>query len=182
MTLFGFDELVYVTLTLADAVDFARANAAYSRHVAQRPPARTTVVAPLVGGRRVQLDALAARTASATNRHNPDNANDNAHNDDDDDDDSDAEADADFVDDDESIWSRTDAVRQTVRVDTLHVQSVSHWCAGTTTTTTCRVPTDARARQTQGAGVHWTVCTSENGFPARRASCRRGCDSFARAG
>jgi 2-iminobutanoate/2-iminopropanoate deaminase len=57
----GLDRLVKTTVFLADLGDFAAMNSVYARHVAESPPARSTVeVAALPSGAKVEIEAIAA--------------------------------------------------------------------------------------------------------------------------
>jgi 2-iminobutanoate/2-iminopropanoate deaminase len=54
------DRLVKTTVFLQDLEDFAAMNEVYSRHVGDRPPARSTVeVAKLPSGALVEIEAIA---------------------------------------------------------------------------------------------------------------------------
>jgi 2-iminobutanoate/2-iminopropanoate deaminase len=60
----GFEHVVRTTIYLVDLADFATVNDIYARFVRQPFPARATVgVASLPRGARVEIDAIAARTA-----------------------------------------------------------------------------------------------------------------------
>jgi 2-iminobutanoate/2-iminopropanoate deaminase len=57
----GPENVVKTTVFLADLADFARMNEVYSRHLGQKPPARTTAqAAALPRGARVEIDVIAA--------------------------------------------------------------------------------------------------------------------------
>jgi 2-iminobutanoate/2-iminopropanoate deaminase len=56
----SLDNLVKTTVFLQDLGDFAAMNEVYSRHVGDRPPARSTVeVAKLPSGALVEIEAIA---------------------------------------------------------------------------------------------------------------------------
>jgi 2-iminobutanoate/2-iminopropanoate deaminase len=56
----GLDRLVKTTVFLASLSDFAGMNEVYTRHVGDRPPARSTVeVAALPSGALVEIEAVA---------------------------------------------------------------------------------------------------------------------------
>jgi 2-iminobutanoate/2-iminopropanoate deaminase len=56
----ALDRLVKTTVFLQDLEDFAAMNEVYSRHVGDRPPARSTVeVAKLPSGALVEIEAIA---------------------------------------------------------------------------------------------------------------------------
>jgi 2-iminobutanoate/2-iminopropanoate deaminase len=56
----GLDRLVKTTVFLQDLDDFAGMNEVYTRHVGDRPPARSTVeVAKLPSGALVEIEAIA---------------------------------------------------------------------------------------------------------------------------
>ncbi len=56
----GLDRLVKTTVFLQDLDDFAGMNEVYSKHVGDRPPARSTVeVAKLPSGALVEIEAIA---------------------------------------------------------------------------------------------------------------------------
>ena len=56
----GLDRLVKTTVFLQDLADFAGMNEVYTRHVGDRPPARSTVeVAALPSGALVEIEAVA---------------------------------------------------------------------------------------------------------------------------
>jgi len=56
----GIEQLVKTTVFLQDLGDFAEMNEIYSRHVGDRPPARSTVeVAALPSGALVEIEAIA---------------------------------------------------------------------------------------------------------------------------
>ena len=56
----GLDQLVKTTVFLQDLGDFAGMNEVYSRHVGDRPPARSTFeVAKLPSGALVEIEAIA---------------------------------------------------------------------------------------------------------------------------
>lgn len=58
----GFEDVVKVTIYLADLADFAAVNEVYARYVREPFPARATVgVAALPRGARVEIDAVAVR-------------------------------------------------------------------------------------------------------------------------
>jgi 2-iminobutanoate/2-iminopropanoate deaminase len=58
----GLDRLLKTTVFLIDLGDFAGMNEVYTRHVGDRPPARSTIeVAGLPSGARVEIEAIAAR-------------------------------------------------------------------------------------------------------------------------
>jgi 2-iminobutanoate/2-iminopropanoate deaminase len=60
----SFDDVVKTTIFLADIGDFAAVNAVYARFMPDPPPARSTVqVAALPKGGRVEIEAIARRTA-----------------------------------------------------------------------------------------------------------------------
>ena len=57
-------DIVKTTIFLADIADFAAVNAVYGRYVSDPPPARSTVgVAALPKGGRVEIEAIARRSA-----------------------------------------------------------------------------------------------------------------------
>ena len=57
-------DVVKTTLFLADIGDFQRVNAVYARHMPDPPPARSTfAVAALPKGARVEVEAIARRSA-----------------------------------------------------------------------------------------------------------------------
>ncbi len=57
----GLDRLVKTTVFLANLSDFQGMNEVYTRHVGDRPPARSTVeVAALPSGALVEIEAIAA--------------------------------------------------------------------------------------------------------------------------
>lgn len=57
----GLDRLVKTTVFLANLADFQGMNEVYSRHVGDRPPARSTVeVAALPSGALVEIEAVGA--------------------------------------------------------------------------------------------------------------------------
>lgn len=57
----GLDRLVKTTVFLANLADFQGMNEVYSRHVGDRPPARSTVeVAALPSGALVEIEAIGA--------------------------------------------------------------------------------------------------------------------------
>ncbi|MEX0673362.1 MAG: Rid family detoxifying hydrolase [Gaiellaceae bacterium] len=57
----GLDRLVKTTVFLANLADFQGMNQVYSRHVGDRPPARSTVeVAALPSGALVEIEAVGA--------------------------------------------------------------------------------------------------------------------------
>jgi 2-iminobutanoate/2-iminopropanoate deaminase len=57
----GLDRLVKTTVFLANLADFQGMNEVYSRHVGERPPARSTVeVAALPSGALVEIEAVGA--------------------------------------------------------------------------------------------------------------------------
>ncbi len=57
-------DIVKTTIFLADIGDFATVNAVYGRYVTDPPPARSTVgVAALPKGGRVEIEAIARRSA-----------------------------------------------------------------------------------------------------------------------
>ena len=57
----GLDRLVKTTVFLANLADFQGMNEVYSRHVGERPPARSTVeVAALPSGALVEIEAIGA--------------------------------------------------------------------------------------------------------------------------
>jgi 2-iminobutanoate/2-iminopropanoate deaminase len=57
-------DVVKTTLYLADIGDFAAVNAVYARHMPDPPPARSTfAVGGLPKGARVEVDAIARRSA-----------------------------------------------------------------------------------------------------------------------
>jgi 2-iminobutanoate/2-iminopropanoate deaminase len=53
------DDIVKVTVYLADAADFAGFNEAYARYFEHAPPARITVVASLTIAARIEMDFIA---------------------------------------------------------------------------------------------------------------------------
>jgi 2-iminobutanoate/2-iminopropanoate deaminase len=56
----GMDKLLKTTVFLADFSDFAGMNEVYTRHVGDRPPARSTIgVAELPIGARIEIEAIA---------------------------------------------------------------------------------------------------------------------------
>jgi 2-iminobutanoate/2-iminopropanoate deaminase len=56
----GLEQLVKTTVFLQDLGDFAAMNEVYSKHVGDRPPARSTVeVAALPSGALVEIEAIA---------------------------------------------------------------------------------------------------------------------------
>jgi 2-iminobutanoate/2-iminopropanoate deaminase len=56
----GLDRLVKTTVFLTDLGDFQAMNEVYARHVAETPPARSTVeVAALPSGAKVEIEAVA---------------------------------------------------------------------------------------------------------------------------
>jgi 2-iminobutanoate/2-iminopropanoate deaminase len=56
----GLDKLVKTTVFLLDLGDFAAMNEVYARHVADAPPARSTVgISGLPSGARVEIEAVA---------------------------------------------------------------------------------------------------------------------------
>jgi 2-iminobutanoate/2-iminopropanoate deaminase len=60
----GLDRLVKTTVYLTDLGDFAGMNEVYARHVGDRPPARATIeVSALPSGAKVEIEAIAVRTA-----------------------------------------------------------------------------------------------------------------------
>lgn len=57
-------DIVKTTIFLVDIGDFAAVNAVYARHMADPPPARSTVaVAALPKGGRIEIEAVAVRPA-----------------------------------------------------------------------------------------------------------------------
>jgi 2-iminobutanoate/2-iminopropanoate deaminase len=59
----GLDRLVKTTVYLADLDDFAGMNEVYSKHVGDRPPARSTFeVAKLPSGALVEIEAIALKS------------------------------------------------------------------------------------------------------------------------
>ena len=57
----GLDRLLKTTVFLANLADFQGMNEVYSRHVGERPPARSTVeVAALPSGALVEIEAIGA--------------------------------------------------------------------------------------------------------------------------
>jgi 2-iminobutanoate/2-iminopropanoate deaminase len=54
------DKLVKTTVFLLDLADFSGMNEVYSRHVGDRPPARSTIgISQLPSGARVEIEAIA---------------------------------------------------------------------------------------------------------------------------
>jgi 2-iminobutanoate/2-iminopropanoate deaminase len=58
-------DVVSCLVHLADLADFQRFNAVYERHFTQPRPVRTTVGAALLGGARIEITAVAWRSAHA---------------------------------------------------------------------------------------------------------------------
>jgi 2-iminobutanoate/2-iminopropanoate deaminase len=56
-------DVVSCLVHLADLSDFQRFNAVYERHFPEPRPVRTTVGAPLLGGAKVEITAVARRPA-----------------------------------------------------------------------------------------------------------------------
>lgn len=55
----SMDDVVKTTVWLEDARDFAAFNAAYARHFAESPPARTTVESRLMIDIKIEIEAVA---------------------------------------------------------------------------------------------------------------------------
>jgi 2-iminobutanoate/2-iminopropanoate deaminase len=56
----GLDRLVKTTVFLTDLADFAGMNEVYSRHVGERPPARSTIeISALPSGALIEIEAVA---------------------------------------------------------------------------------------------------------------------------
>lgn len=69
----GFGDVVKTTLYLLDLADFGPVNEVYGSYFASAQPARATVqVAALPKGARVEIDAIAACTVSASTLVHPD--------------------------------------------------------------------------------------------------------------
>jgi 2-iminobutanoate/2-iminopropanoate deaminase len=65
----GLDQVVKTTVFLSDMADFAAMNEVYARAFGEHRPARSTVaVGALPKGVRVEIDAVATRTASGGQR------------------------------------------------------------------------------------------------------------------